>query len=50
MPASLVASQFATLEPPGDDERRIEISVEPPAADVVIAVVAKVAALVRGRA
>lgn len=43
MPASLVASQFATLEPPGEDERMVEVSVEPPAADVVTAVAGKVA-------
>ncbi len=42
MPASLVASQFATLEPPGEDERVIEVSVQPPAAEVVIAIAAKV--------
>jgi gluconokinase len=45
MPASLVASQFAALEPPGADERMIEVSVEPAAADIVLAVTAKVAAL-----
>ena len=50
MPPSLVASQFATLEPPGEDERMIEISVEPPAADVVLAVMAKVVALAKGGA
>ncbi len=44
MPASLVASQFATLEPPGDDERMIRVSVEPPAAEVVAAVAARIAA------
>jgi gluconokinase len=43
MPASLVTSQFATLEPPGEGERVIEVSVEPPATDVVAAVVARVA-------
>ena len=43
MPASLVASQFATLEPPGEDERMIEVSVAPPAADVVVAVAARIA-------
>lgn len=41
MPASLVASQFATLEKPGTDERVLEISVEPPAAEVLDAIVAK---------
>ncbi|MBV9747882.1 MAG: gluconokinase [Acetobacteraceae bacterium] len=44
MPASLVASQFATLEPPGEDEQALEVSVEPPAADVVVAVAARIAA------
>lgn len=44
MPASLVASQFAALEPPGDGERVIEVSVAPPAAEVVVAVSAKIAA------
>ena len=41
MPASLVASQFATLERPDEDERVMEISVEPPAAEVLDAIVAK---------
>lgn len=44
MPASLVASQFATLEPPGKDERVIQVSVEPPPAEVVTAVAARIAA------
>ena len=43
MPASLVASQFATLEPPGEGERVIEVSVEPPAPDVAEAVASKLA-------
>lgn len=43
MPASLVASQFATLEPPGEDEGMIGISVEPPAAEVVAAIAARIA-------
>lgn len=30
MPASLVASQFATLEPPGDDEAAISLDVDAP--------------------
>jgi len=30
MPASLMASQFATLEPPGPEENPIILSVEPP--------------------
>jgi gluconate kinase len=29
MPASLMASQFATLEAPGEDEGTIVLSVEP---------------------
>jgi len=45
MPASLVTSQFATLEPPGVDERMIEVSVEPAAAEIVLTVAAKIAAL-----
>jgi gluconokinase len=44
MPASLIASQFATLEPPGDGERVIEVSVVPPAAEVVLAVAAQIVA------
>ncbi len=35
MPASLVASQFATLEPPGEGERAIRVSVAPAPSDVV---------------
>lgn len=35
MPASLVESQFATLEPPGLDEHPITVPVAPPAHDVV---------------
>jgi len=35
MPASLLDSQFATLEPPGPDEGAITVSVEPPLAVVV---------------
>lgn len=37
MPTSLLASQLATLERPGPDERDvISLSIEPPAADVVV--------------
>lgn len=35
MPASLLQSQFDTLEPLGDDELGIRIDVEPPLEDVV---------------
>lgn len=35
MPASLMASQFATLEPPGEEEGAIVLSVEPPPEVVV---------------
>jgi gluconokinase len=39
MPASLVHSQFETLEEPGADERPIIVDVRPPARDVVRAIV-----------
>lgn len=35
MPASLLASQFAALEPPAADERPIVASIEPPIAAIV---------------
>ena len=35
MPASLLDSQFATLEPPAAGERAIAVSVEPPVAAIV---------------
>jgi gluconokinase len=35
MPASLLDSQLATLEPPGPDEAAVTVSVEPPAAAVI---------------
>jgi gluconokinase len=35
MPASLLDSQFATLEPPAPDELAVRISVEPPVETVV---------------
>ena len=35
MPASLLDSQFASLEPPAADERPIAASIEPPAAVIV---------------
>jgi gluconokinase len=44
MPASLVASQFATLESPGDGERVMEVSVDRAAAEVVAAAAARVLA------
>ena len=40
MPASLVDSQFADLEPPSPAERPITVSIEQPIADQVAAVVA----------
>jgi gluconokinase len=44
MPPSLLDSQFATLEPPGPDERSLEVSVEPPLDEVVDAALAAVRA------
>jgi gluconate kinase len=38
MPASLVHSQFETLQEPGPDERPIIIDVQPPAHEVVRAI------------
>ncbi|WP_407178726.1 gluconokinase [Bradyrhizobium sp. STM 3562] len=38
MPAGLLASQFATLEPPGGDERPVTVSIEPPVEDIVDAI------------
>jgi carbohydrate kinase (thermoresistant glucokinase family) len=35
MPASLLDSQLATLEPPAADENAIVVSIEPPAATIV---------------
>jgi gluconate kinase len=35
MPASLMASQFATLEAPGEAEGVITLSVEPPPETIV---------------
>ena len=37
MPASLVESQFATLEPPGADESALAVDGEMPVADIVLA-------------
>lgn len=39
MPAALLDSQFATLEPPGPDERPIVVSVEPRPPEVVRSIV-----------
>ena len=38
MPASLVDSQFATLEPPGADENAFSVSAERPVEEIVMAV------------
>lgn len=40
MPAGLLGSQFATLEPPAADERPIVVSIAPPVAAIVEEVVA----------
>jgi gluconokinase len=40
MPASLLDSQLATLEPPGADERPISLDVAPPPAALAAAVIA----------
>jgi gluconate kinase len=39
MPASLMASQFATLEEPGPDERPVTVSVDQRPAEIVDAIV-----------
>lgn len=41
MPASLLDSQFATLEPPADDERHIELDVSPSPDDLVRTIIAE---------
>jgi gluconokinase len=41
MPASLLDSQFETLEEPAEDEHAIVISIEPSPAEIVDAIVAK---------
>jgi gluconokinase len=43
MPASLLDSQLATLEPPTPDERAITVSVEQPVAKVVETVLRQLA-------
>lgn len=45
MPASLLDSQLAILEPPGAEELAIRISVEPPLAQVVRATIAAIGRL-----
>jgi gluconate kinase len=39
MPATLLDSQFATLQEPGDDEHAIVVSIEPPPDQIVDEVV-----------
>jgi gluconokinase len=39
MPASLLDSQFDTLEPPGPDENPIRVSIDPPPEQIVSAIV-----------
>jgi gluconokinase len=48
MPPSLMASQFATLEPPAPEEGCITLSVAPPPAEVVAAALAAIAAAAAG--
>jgi gluconokinase len=43
MPATLMASQFATLEPPGPEEQVITLSVAPPPEAIVAAALAALA-------
>lgn len=45
MPASLLDSQFATLEPPADDERHIELDVSPSPDDLVRTIIAELPGL-----
>jgi gluconokinase len=45
MPAALLDSQFATLEPPGADEAPIIVAVDAPPADMVEAIVVQLEAL-----
>jgi gluconokinase len=44
MPANLLASQFATLEPPGPDENAIRVSIEPPPEEIVSAIIEQLGA------
>jgi gluconokinase len=41
MPAALLDSQFATLEPPGPDESPIVVAVDAPPAEIVEAIIGK---------
>jgi gluconokinase len=43
MPASLLDSQLATLEPPDADEGAIVVSIEPPVATIVATIVGRLA-------
>ena len=45
MPAALLTSQFATLEPPGPDENAITIDIDQPVEGVVDAIIAKLGEL-----
>jgi gluconokinase len=49
MPASLMASQFATLEPPAPEEACITLSVAPPPGEIVAAALAALTARAEGR-
>ncbi|MEJ0097582.1 MAG: hypothetical protein WDM84_06175 [Bauldia sp.] len=44
MPASLLDSQLATLEPPAPDEGAIVVSIVPPVAEIVGAIVQRLGA------
>ena len=48
MPASLMASQFATLEEPGPDERPVTVSVAHPPPEIVDAIVRELAQAMGG--
>lgn len=50
MPPELLQSQFDTLEPLGDDERGIRVSIEPPPSEIVATVLADYRAQTSGRA
>jgi gluconate kinase len=41
MPASLLDSQLATLEPLGDDEHGVRVDVTPPLAEIVRKVISR---------
>jgi carbohydrate kinase (thermoresistant glucokinase family) len=45
MPSALLGSQFAALEPLGPDERGVAVSVEQPVAEVVAALLERIARL-----